>query len=140
MRESGVLSFAEKVDVIDNSLAADRTELVRFVQVVHQAVPPRAVDALGGIPAASKTPTTPSYSSVSGVGTGVPSATIRLQNLSSEPDERRQVGFPRFDTFRVHVVIGGRADIFVAQPQQQMAELVDMDFPVRVGWCAALMP
>ena len=43
----------------------------------------------------------------------------KRQEFIPEPDERRQVGFPRFDIFRVHVVIGGRADIFVAQPQQQ---------------------
>ena len=100
LRESGVLSFAEKVDIIDNSLAADRTELVRFVQVVHQAVPPRAVDAprrhtrrLRKRPRHRRTP--PCRASALG-------SSLRhhpAPEFIPEPDERRQVGFPRFDIF-----------------------------------------
>ena len=98
------------------------------MQVVHQAVPPRAVDALGGIPAAFENAHDTVVLLRVGRRHGSSLRHHPAPEFILEPDERRQVGFPRFDTFRVHVVIGGRADIFVAQPQQQMAELVDMDF------------
>jgi len=53
-----------------------------------------------------------------GVGrrNGRPGRHHRFPELVLEPDERCQVRLPRLDVPGIHVVVGGRADILVAQP------------------------